>query len=287
MVASSLMIANNEVVDAEKINAQIADAKAQKKSIESKIKDLQSKLPYTKVVARTELGFMQTQGNTNTDIFNLDLNIKKGWSEVHLVEFSLDAQYATDDSVETKNKYLAELQYSYKLTDRLSGTYLFGFKQDKFSGYDYQLYTGPGLKYALIKTQDHKLTLEGSVLFSEDDVEDTKYDASGNTISYPNPNKKTVARKESGELERYSAYRVKGVYGWQIFDNLKFDQDLSYRSEVDDSSVFFATSKSAFTSKFNSTFSAGISYKVDYVNSPPLGKDNTDKTFTANLIIDY
>lgn len=287
MVASLVVMADENNLSEEKLNREIAEAKAQKKAIESKIKSLQAKLPYTKSIVRAELGFMQTQGNTKTDTFNLDLNAKKGWSELHLVEFSLDAQYATDDSVETKNKYLAELGYGYSITDRLSMTYLFGYKEDRFSGYDYQLYTGPGLKYAFIKKQDHKLTFEGSALFSQDSIEDTKYDAAGGTIPYPNPDNIAVARVESGKTNRYGSYRVKAIYGWQILSNLKFDQDLSYRSEFKDSSVNFITSKSALSSKINSTLSAGISYKVDYVNSPPEGKENTDKTLTANLIIDY
>ncbi|EQB39095.1 hypothetical protein M947_08005 [Sulfurimonas hongkongensis] len=287
VVTSSLIIASQEGISEEELKARIVEAKAEKKAIIDKINSLQSQLPYTKLVARAELGLMQTKGNTNTDTFNLDLNVKKGWSRLHLVEFSIDAQYATDDNVETKNKYTTELGYSYLLTSRLSATYLFGFKQDKFSGYNYQLYTGPGLKYTFIKKENHKLTFEGSVLFSEDSVEDTEYDATGATISYPNPDNIAVARVENGEIDRYGSYRIKGVYGWQVFSNLKFDQDISYRSEIEDSSVFFVTSKSALSSKFNSTFSAGISYKVDYVNSPPEGKKNTDKTFTVNVIMDY
>jgi len=220
VVASSLVIAGEEALNQDVLYAEIAEIKAQKSALNDKIKSLESKLLNAKFIARAELGFMQTQGNTNTDIFNLDLSVKKGWSGVHLVGFSFDAQYATDDKVETKNKYLAELDYSYLLTDRLSVTYLFGFKQDKFSGYDYQLYTGPGLKYAFIKTQDHKLTLEGSTLFSEDNIEDTQYDAGGNIIPYPNPNKTAVVSTKRGDVDRYASYRIKGVYGWQILSNL-------------------------------------------------------------------
>lgn len=287
VLASALVVASEEIVNEEALRAEIAESKAQKSALDDKIKSLQSKLPHAKLIAHAELGFMKTQGNTNTDTFNLDLNVKKGWNKVHLVEFSFDAQYATDDKVETKNKYLAELGYGYSLTDRLSATYLLGYKEDKFSGYDYQFYTGPGLKYAFIKTQDHKLTFEGSALFSQDSIEDSKYDATGSSIPYPNPDNLIAVRIQKGEVDRYASYRIKGIYGWQIFSNLKFDQDVSYRSEFNDSSVIFIASKSALTSKINSTFSAGISYKVDYVNTPPQGKKHTDKTLTANLIIDY
>lgn len=287
VVTSSLFVAAQASATVEELNEDISEAKKQKKAIEDKIKKLEDQLPHTKLVARAELGFMQTQGNTNTDIFSLDLNVKKGWSKVHLVGFSLDAQYATDNKVETKNKYTAELEYNYLFTDRLSATYLLGYKRDKFSGYDYQLYTGPGAKYTFIKAQDHKLSFEGNILFSEDQIEKSEYDINGNNIPYPNPKNITVASSKRGYSEDYGAYRVKGVYEWQIFSNLKFDQDLSYRSEIEDAKVFFVNSKSALTTKFNSTFSAGISYKIDYVNTPPAGKEDMDRTFTANLSINY
>jgi len=287
VVVSSLLMASEVAKDQEQLKKDIAQSKAEAKALSEKIKKLEAQLPPNeKLMTHTELGFIQTQGNTQTETFNLDLAAKKGWGK-HLIKFSLDAQYALDSENETKNKYATELEYGYSLTDRLSATYLIGFKQDKFSGFDYQAYTGPGLKYLLIKTTKHNLALDGSILYSQDNVEDTKYDALGNIIAYPNPSNTPVASTTYGAINNYGSYRAKGVYAWQMLTNLKFDQELSYRAEFNDSTVFFATSKTAFSSKINSTFSAGISYKVDYVNSPPTGKENTDKTFTANLIIDY
>ncbi|EDZ63198.1 putative outer membrane protein [Sulfurimonas gotlandica GD1] len=287
VVASSLLMAAEVAIDQEQLKKDIAQSKAEAKALSAKIKKLEAQLPPNeKLMTHTELGFIQTQGNTKTDTFNLELDAKKGWGK-HLIKFLFDAQYAQDSANETKNKYATELEYGYSLTDRLSATYLIGFKQDKFSGYDYQAYTGPGIKYLLVKTTNHNLTLDGSILYSQDDIEDTNYDATGTIIAYPNPNNLATASTTNGAINNYGSYRVKGVYAWQMLTNLKFAQDLSYRSQFKDSTIFFVTSKTAFSSKINSTFSAGISYKVDYVNTPPTGKENTDKTFTANLIIDY
>jgi putative salt-induced outer membrane protein len=238
------------------------------------------------IKTHTELGFVQTQGNTETTTFNLDLKAKKAWGK-HNLEISADAQYAIDSGDETNNKYAVELEYGYALKDDLFITYLAGYKKDRFSGYDYQAYTGPGLKYTAIKTEKHTLNVEGSFLYSQDDIEDTQYDSSGNTISYPNSDNTVVASTTYGEIEDYASYRAKTVYNWQILENLKFEQELSYRSDFEDSSVSFIYSKTAFSSKLSKMFSAGISYKIDYSNSPQAGKEYTDRTFVANLIIDY
>jgi hypothetical protein len=44
--------------------------------------------------------------------------------------------------------------------------------------------------------------------------------------------------------------------------------------------------KTTLTSKLSDIFSAGLSYKVDYVNLPSV-QEYADTTFTANAIIDY
>ena len=238
-----------------------------------------------KLVTHTELGYINTGGNTNTDTFNLDAKVKKGW-ERHIGTFTLDGQYATQDGHETKNKYFTELEYDYEFTDRISFGYLVGYKSDKFSRFDWQFYTGPSAKYKLIVSKIHNLSVEGNILYADDRYSDVEYDASGAVINYPNPDNIAVAKTDPAYSNDYTSYRAKGVYTWQMLKNLKFDQELTYRGSFEDGSNYFVYSKTGFTSKLSDIFSAGISYKVDYVNEPG-DKKNTDTTFTIGLIIDY
>jgi len=239
----------------------------------------------TKFVTHTEFGYIQTQGNTVTQTFNLDAKAKKGWGK-NIFELLFDGQYASDKEVETKNKYLVELEYDYEITERFAFDYLTGYKSDKFSGFAYQAYTGPGAKYKAIMTEVQNLSLEGNILYSMDSYEAVYVDGSGAIISYPNSTTGHTLQTDSHQ-DNYASYRVKGVYDWQILKNLKFDQELSLRGSFDVADKYFVFSKTAFSSKISDMFSAGISYKVDYVNLPATGKDSTDTTFTANLIIDY
>jgi len=236
-----------------------------------------------KLVTHTELGYIQTQGNTETTAFNLDASVKKGWGR-NIFELHFDGQYAEDNKIETKNKYLIELEYDYEITDRFAFDYLVGYKTDKFSSFDYQFYTGPGAKYKAIVSQKHNLSVEGNVLYAQDKVSDVNYDASGDVISYPAST--PVARTVDSETDDYAAFRAKAVYSWKMLENLNFDQELSYRGSFEDTNKYFIFSKTAFKSKLSDIFSAGLSYKVDYVNEPGV-KEKTDTTLTANLIIDY
>ena len=238
------------------------------------------------LITHTEFGYMETQGNTRTQTFNLDSKLKKGW-EKHIASFLFDGQYASDKNQEIKNKYFMELEYDYEFTDRFAFNYLAGYKDDKFSGYDYQFYTGPGAKYKAIKTQNHHLSLEANILYSRDSIEEVKYDVNGNVIDYPNPDNKQTKTTKNGYTDDYTSARAKAVYNWQIMKNLKFDQELSYRCDLNSLSTYFVFSKTAFSAKLSDIFSAGISYKVDYTNEPADGKERSDRTFTANIIIDY
>ena len=238
----------------------------------------------TPLKTHTEIGYIQTNGNTKTKTFNLDANAQKSWGK-HEGEIHLDGQYADDDGVETKNKYLIELNYNYSLTDRFALDYLVGYKDDKFSGYDYQFYTGPGAKYKAIVTDQHNLTLSGNILYSQDKKMDIHLDDQGNIIDYPYET--STYEIKSGETIDYAAYRLKGEYEYKITKTLKFNQDLSFRGDFEDEANYFVYSKTALSSKISDIFSAGVSYKVDYANRPPADKGSTDSTFTFNLIADF
>lgn len=215
----------------------------------------------TPFVTHTELGYIQTEGNTKTETFNLDAKATKSW-DAHALTLKADAQYAKDSDVETKNRYSAELKYGYSLSERFALGYLVGYKEDKFSGYEYQAYTGPDATYKAIVSETQNLLFEAAILYAQDKLDDQ-------------------------EAETYGSYRVSLAYDLQILENLKFTQDASYRGSMEDQENYFVISKSALTSKISDILSAGLSYKVDYANIIPPERVHTDKTLTANIIIDY
>jgi putative salt-induced outer membrane protein len=221
----------------------------------------------TAIVTHTELGYIQTEGNTQTKTFNLDANAKKAWDK-HAAALKVEGQYGSvgdtnGDDVEVKNKYIIEANYDYKFSKALAFNYLAGYKSDRYAGFAYQAYTGPGLKYQAVKNEKHDLALDGSILYSSD-------------RTYQAPR----------DTNNYSGYRAQLIYGWQMLENLKFTQEASYRSSFEDGENFFVYSKTAFAAKISDIFSAGVSYKVDYVNQP-LAAKTTDSTLTFNLIMDY
>ncbi|MDD3475544.1 MAG: DUF481 domain-containing protein [Sulfurimonas sp.] len=264
MIALSLVTSCLMAQNTEDIKDEIKDTQARIAKLKANLKELQATLPKEDYVfkARAEVGYVSNSGNTDTEAFNADVKLTNSW-DLHSLELSMLMQYGTENGKENKNRFLGELVYDYKLSEVLSLDYLVGYKDDKFSGFDYQFYTGPGAKYVAIKTDFNDFTVDGNLLYAKDKV--------------------------FGEQDReYYGYRLKGVYNMQVLENLKFHQTLSYRSEFSDLGNYFAYSKTAFTTRLSEIFSAGIAYHIDYTNQPALtGKTSTDKMFTFNLIADY
>lgn len=262
----SLLYGEENVDDITILKKKIDLAQQEKEAAEKRLKELKAKLPQdTSLKTHTQFGYISTIGNTRTENFTLSTKWKKEFAK-HKVSWILDAQYgkADDNEIYTtnKNKFFTELAYDYSLQERFTLNYLTGYKHDKFSNYTYQFYTGPGMKYKLFATAVHKLSMEGNILYSKD--------------QYIESDKKT----------EYLSFQAKGVYSWQIFENLKFDESVSYRVELKETDNYFIYSDSELSSKISDIFSAGVGYKVDYVNKPG-DKERTDRTFLVTLSVDY
>lgn len=237
-------------------------------------------------VTHTEMGYIETGGNTETKTFNLESKASKDWGH-HVANGFIDAQYASNKNIETKNKFLAEFTYDYEFTSVLAFNYLAGYRKDRFSGFESQMYTGPGARYKYLVSDLQNFTIDGNLLYARDNYENAYTTVSGAYIPYPEPKPSNAILQRAAYQNDYMAFRVKGVYDRQLMENLKFDQEITYRSSFEEVQNFFVFSKTAFSSKISDMFSAGISYKIDYINEPANGKDTTDTTLTANLILDY
>ncbi len=221
-------------------------------------------------VSHIELGYIETKGNTNTKTFNLDGKVTKELDK-HNFKLTFDGQYATDSGSQIKNKYKIVGDYLYQYWETLSFGYVIGYKVDKFSGFKYQLATGPLAKWKAYTSDKQKLSFDISALYSADRVEEDL----------------TQMPPVYAETIDYASAAAALDYEWQILENLKFTEYATYRVDLEDGKKYFVFSKTAFSSKISDMFSAGVSYKVDYVNQPPSDKQHADRTFAVNLIIDY
>jgi putative salt-induced outer membrane protein len=238
------------------------------------------------LVTHTELGFVQTGGNTDTTAFSLDFTGKKSWAKQSL-KLNLDALYGTQNGVENNNKIVGILNYDWQFEKRVALNYIVGYKDDKFSGYTYQFYTGPGVKYDVLGSKKYQLDLQGNVLYNMQQEMNKYYDANGTEVKYPYPNGTDGLTKVDGTYNDFWGYLVSGNFRWTIVEGFKFIEEASYRSDFGNADNYFVYSKTAVESKINGNFSMGVSYKINYNNLPPAGNERTDTTSMVSLIIDY
>lgn len=285
IVILSLIAASILMADEAQIKSEIKSTKAEVEKLNENIKNLESQLPKPRyeLNARMELGYILNSGNSDSEAFNVDTKIKNSFDN-HSLELSLLYQYGEQDGIESRNRFLSELLYEYALSERFSLNYLLGYKDDKFSGFNYQFYTGPGAKYKVIKTTTQELSFDGNILYAYDDIQDT-YTLAGLPVSYPYP--AGSISQNDGYTNSYAAYRAQLLYSVQIKENAKFNQTLSYRSEFSDADNYFVYSKSSLSLKISDIFSAGVNYYVDYINKPAFGKTSTDRVLSFSLIADY
>ena len=244
-------------LEAAKKKLAAAEVIIKKDEAELAVKDA-GKAVYT---TKTELSYSNTKGNTNTERFALDFHGERK-REKHIITLDVDALTSSSNGNEDNNKWLAVLQYDRELTKKVFLNYLVSYGEDKFSGFDYQFNTGPGIRYKLFNTDEHKLDMRSNILYSKDKLDD-------------------------GTTNEYGAFLAGFQYKWNILKNLAFIQNAFYKAEVDQSSNYFVMSKTAIENKINDTFSLGMSYKVDYKNQPPSTNKRTDRTFLASFIINY
>lgn len=213
------------------------------------------------IASHAELGYVGTSGNTKTETFSFDGSVQKQLNE-HIFTIKANGAYVTNDDIVSKEKVATELTYDYKFTQTFTFDYTVGYKKDSFSGYKYEAFTGPGMKYFALNNEQQNLNFTLSALYYRQ-------------------------KPDISKLEEYSLAKVQGEYSHKLSDTLKFIQELSYSTAFEDTDTYFIDSKSALTSKISDILSAGLSYKINYVNLVPVGIQHNDTTLALNMIIDY
>jgi putative salt-induced outer membrane protein len=272
MLAAAVAIGSAAETDIENLKVQIADREAEVETLKKELSDAMGPEPEP-LKTHAELGYIKTSGNTETESFSATLNIKKAFGN-HLLRFDAEGYYSSENEKETKNRWKTVGNYDYPDTSSFMFNFMAGYEADKFSGYDSQFYTGPGIKWKAIEPPAHELNLQANILYSSDDIADSIDPDTNATIK--------------GETHGYAAFQAKVDYNWQISEEWKFVQIASYRAELEEmGDNYFINSKTAIESKISDIFSMGISYTVDYKNDAPADKEKTDSTFLISLIMDY
>ncbi len=211
----------------------------------------------------TELSFVKTAGNTDTETISLKFDISnKGIENKFFVKGS--GLYAKTDEKESAARLDLKGRWERMFTERFFSFLTTGFLTDKFSGYEYRINGGPGIGYYLLYSERYELKILTSILFYKDREFNPPF-------------------KE----DSYTSSEIETFFKFEILENLSFKSYLSYSISLNEPEKYFITGDASIEVSINSYISMGVGYQIYYQNKlPDPSVKRLDTTFLTSLIID-
>jgi putative salt-induced outer membrane protein YdiY len=211
----------------------------------------------------TELGFIQTTGNSDTQSFNGKFNIVRDLQPLKTA-FKFDALTSEEDGNASKEKYLSEFKLDYSLGKFDYFTSLLSYEDDRFSGYEYQSTLSLGYGYRAWNDEQGELDLEVGPGYRRNALE---------------------IRNEHGEkVEEEAVGRLALNLKVKISENAKFVE--VFTIEAGESSTVYK-SDMGLQSTLIGALAMKINYQVKHTDKVPEGTENTDSTIGVTLVYSF
>ena len=210
------------------------------------------------VKGRAELGAYITTGNSNNVGVTASLELRREAIEWRH-KLRLQADYQKSLGVVTREHYLAAYEPNWKFDER---AYMYGsaqFESDRLLGYYTRYSTSVGAGYSALKQRGLTLDLELGPAFRHTRFTDTHIESN-------------VAAR--GSLD----------FDWKVTPGVSLPQNASAYLQSANSTV---SSKSALQARLVGPLSAQLSYTLQYESMPPAGRQTTDTTSRAALVVDF
>ncbi len=206
-----------------------------------------------------QLGFSMTSGNSETENLNAGLKLKRE-SDKWVSDLSLDLLRASNDDVDTAERYTVNTKTGYKFDANDYIYYGTRYDQDKFSGFDYTITTSVGWGHDFYDDEKSRLITEVGLGYKTEALDVDRSENNGAVIT--------------GKLD----------YMRQLTDTIKFE-DLLLVEAGDDNS--FIQNDLGFSFAINEKFAVKLAHQIRHNTDAPVGKDSTDTLVSANLVYDF
>lgn len=207
-----------------------------------------------------ELGYVDTNGNSDSTALNLGLEILKN-TEHWRYRFGASALITAKNGDKDNERYSAELQGDRKLSEK---SYLFAvyrYDADKFGAYDPQQSFTLGYGRELMKSDTHHLKAEVGVGYKKSD------------------------ERVSGVSSSEVIGRLLLEDSWQVFATTAWNNRLLVETGSDNTFTLFNTGVAvSMTERF--ALKVGWEYRHNS-DIPPGTVDKTDTTTSANLVYNF
>jgi putative salt-induced outer membrane protein len=239
----------------------------------------------------TELGFVTTTGNTETENLSFKNTFTYGWTKTSL-KFDasmLTAEQTTreasnvggslvvDETTEsTAENYRLALKLRRELRERLFAYGSANWERDVFSGIDSRYVYGAGVGYRLLDEERQQLAVELGADYTDE---------------------QPVGAAQS---DTYAGARAAADYEWKFSETAKLSQELEMLWNLEESSDYRINSVTSLTAALTSKLALKTSYTIRYDNEPVVEVleapgfdpvlfefDETDTVLSASLVINF
>lgn len=239
----------------------------------------------------TELGFVTTTGNTQTENLAVKNTYKYNWTKTR---FQFDASMLraeqTDRSASnvggdlvieettTTNAeaYRLGTKLSHDLTTRLFTYGTASWERDRFAGIESRYVLGAGLGYQAIDTDTTKLAFEAGLDYTDEQTVDTN------------------------DGDSFAGMRAALDYEWKFSETARLEQDLEILENLEETSDYRVNSVTSVTAALTSKLALKTSYTIKFDNEPVVETltadgfdpvtfefDKTDTVLSASLVINF
>jgi putative salt-induced outer membrane protein len=200
------------------------------------------------ITVHTDLGYVNTSGNTEVQTLNFTDQVVMNTSPVNKITQQFSVVYGTNQNKVQTSLWGAGVKDEYSFTKNIGLYGLFNWDRNTFAGIDYRYEEGAGVAFIPINSPRNRL--EFDLGFSYFEVHSTFPDSLG------------MPRDSS---DNYAAIRTAVVY------RHTFIKDYRVNSQTD------------VVAPLSKHIAVKLGYTIRYANLPPPGFKTTDRLFTSDL----
>ncbi len=218
------------------------------------------------ISGEAELGWVATNGNSETDNLTFKGKLKKSYQEVthHLTLEALNSSSTTDGAVSrTAERYLFNYKVDYAVSEKGYAFASVNYEKDRFSGYGNQTSELLGYGHHFHKTETLRTSAEIALGARQSKLEVA--------VNGSDSEKETVA-KALANIE------------WNMSETTLFSEELSV--EVGDENTI-SKSVTSLKVNMNSSLAMKLTYTIKHNSEVPLGSRQTDSESIVTLVYGF
>ena len=212
--------------------------------------------------AAAGLAFLLTSGNTETQSLGLDFHLARK-PEPWGLELNAQLQRAEDSGVRTAEHYLLSLRGIRAVAEKWGLFAGVVGEQDEFAGLELRMLVEAGFEYQALDGPKHHLAFDLGLTWTDED-------------------------RVPPEPDTESVGAIAGLtYAWEITTTAAIAQRLIYYPNFDNSDDWRVDSTTALTASMSERLALQFSYELRFRNQPIGGRDDTDATTKASLVLNF